>query len=220
MESAQTQYRLLSVNNKPLRNEKRTSTYTKSYKQKTHPFEGQLPPKDSHNYSKKPTQKHKENAKHQNYVPKTSYYPVFRGTESQHQEAYMPRHQYYPQYYMPSPMGYPELLMPVYGYPYSYIDTTYSERKAADENSPQGVGYSGCPTVASEEDLNNLNGEECELKVVCNGNLIHAECYSEQGSDPSAKSAISLSDYEEFVLPLTGSEPKSEAISLPTFLLE
>eukprot|EP00331_Platyophrya_macrostoma_P024051 CAMPEP_0176447816 /NCGR_PEP_ID=MMETSP0127-20121128/25302_1 /TAXON_ID=938130 /ORGANISM="Platyophrya macrostoma, Strain WH" /LENGTH=216 /DNA_ID=CAMNT_0017834425 /DNA_START=30 /DNA_END=681 /DNA_ORIENTATION=+ len=216
MESTQTQYRLLSVKKKPFHNEKHTFGQAGSKKQKTKPFESQLNPKASHYYSKKSTQKPRKSAKYQNYTPEGTYYPQYSAARDHYQGAYFPGHQYYPQYYMPSPMGYPELLVPVYG----YLEKSHCDQKAAEENSPQDLGNSGCPTVASEEDLNNLNGDECEVKVVCNGNVIHTQSHCEQGASVIDQSTISLSDYEEFVQQITGNEPKSEAISMPNFLLE
>lgn len=216
MESTQTQYRLLSVKSTQFHTEKHTYPYTGSKKPKTRPFTNQKPQKTSHYYSNKPTQKPREKVKHQNYVPKGTYYPGYSATGDQYQGSYIPSHQYYPQYYVPSPMGYPELLVPAYGYPVRYVEKQYCDKKAAEENSPSG--NSGCPTVASEEDLNNLNGEECEVKVVYNGNVIHTQSHSDQGNSATDQSTLSLSDYEEFVLQVTGLEPKSEAISMPTFL--
>jgi len=218
MESTQTQYRLLKIKKQPFHNEKRTFTSTTSKKQPTKLSEGQTPTKASHNYSYKSSQKSREKVKHQNYVPKWNHYPDYKDTGNLYQEAYIPRYQYYPQYYWPSPMGYPELLVPVYGYPPRYVEKPYYDKKVVEEHSPQENGNSSCPTVASEEDLNNLNGEECEMKIVLNGNVIHTGSQREQGSEANGESAVSSSEYEEFVLPLTGNEPKSETISMPTFL--
>jgi hypothetical protein len=219
MESTQCQYRLLSVKNKSFHTEKRTTTYTPSKKPKAKQFESQHAQKTFQSYSQKPAKKQKEHVKYQNYGQKAVYCPVYKGSESQIQGGYYPGYQYYPQYYMPGLIGYGDVFVPVYGYPMTYTEVPY-EKTAVGDNSPQEAGYSGCPTVASEEDLNNLTGEECEFKVVCNGNLVHKECYNEQESDPNTQSMISLSDYEEFVLPFTELEPKSEAIPMPSFLAQ
>lgn len=219
MESTQCQYRLIPKKNKPFRTEKRTTTFTYSKKPKGQQVESQQPPKTSQVYSQKPVKKLKEHAKYQNHDQKTVYSPVHKGSESQNNREFYPSYQYCPQYYMPALIGYPEFFVPVYGYRIKAQEPSYEKKGAAGDNSPQDVGNSGCPTtVASEEDLNNLAGEECEFKVVCNGNVIHKENFSEQESDPNAQSVISLSDYEEFVLPFTGLEPKSDAIPLPSFL--
>jgi hypothetical protein len=214
MESTQIQYRLLSVKNKPYHTEKKTTTYNPSKKPKAKQFDSKPPQKPSQSHTKKPTKKPQEQPKFQSGGQKSMYFPVNNGAENQNTGVYYPGYQYY---YVPGLIGYPNLYVPVYGYPMNYMETPHN-KKAFEDNSPQDVGLSGCPTVASEEDLNNLTGEECEFKVVCNGSIIHKECYSEQESDPNAQSVTSLSDYEEFVLPFTEFEPKSEAIPMPSFL--
>jgi len=212
MESTQSQYRLLRVKNKF-----RTTAYSSSKKPKEKQFESQFAQKISQSYTQKPAKKQKVQPKYQNYGQKAVYYPVYKVSESQAQGGYYSAYQYYPQYYMSGLIGYSDLFVPVYGYPMTYTEASY-EKTAGEDKSPQEVGNSGCPTVASEEDLNNLTGEECEFKVMCNGNLILKESYGEKESDPNTQSVISLSDYEEFVLPFTEFEPKSEAIPMPSFL--
>jgi len=219
MESTQVQYRLSSVKNKPNRTEKRTVTYTPSKKPKSKPSKSPAPQKTTQSFAKKPRSTPIEQSKYSSYDDKGYYYPNYKGTGVQN-KGYYPCYQYGAQYFVASPMVYPELYVPIYGYPVCYIKNTYSDRKVPGDTSPQDLGHSGCPTVASEEDLNKSIEEECGIKVVCNGNVIHKACYSEQENDANGTSFMSVSEYDEFARPFTEFEPKSDAIPLPSFLVK
>lgn len=216
MESTQVQYRLSSVKNKSNRTEKRTTTYTPSRKPRSKQSKSPAPQKPTKSFSKKPNSKLTEQPKHTSYDDKGYYYQSYKGASGNQNKGYYPCYQVC---YVASPIVYPELFVPVYGYPICYINNPTYDRKIPGDSSPQEIGHSGCPTVASEEDLNKSTEEEWGFRVVCNGNVVHKECCSrEQENDANAQSFISMSEYDEFVLPFKEFEPKSEAIPLPSFL--